>query len=142
MEVSRATYQRARRRANSGSPRARVYARVLAPDPLYCGLCGGYIDKRLARTGPHVDPWSATVDHIVAVIEGGAELDPANLQPAHRQCNLDKEAERAARVHADGRAADERAEDVAWAGRLLAAVPRPPDVVVMRPVTAVDEDMP
>ena len=133
--MSRETYRRARARAHSGMPRARVYARVLAPDPLFCGLCGRYIDKALPRTGPNVHPWSATVDHKVAIIDGGAELDPANLQPAHRQCNLDKEAERR-RAHGQLLAADrEAADEVAWAERLVG-------VPTIRPRTFVDEDTP
>lgn len=93
---ARARYVRARGRANGGRPRARIYARVLAPDPLICGLCLGVIDKRLPRgpTNPH--PMSATVDHIIPIYEGGAELDYSNLQPSHRECNLKKEAKRRA----------------------------------------------
>lgn len=95
-ELQRAAYQRARGRANGGRPRARIYAAVLAPDPLICGLCGERIDKRLPRN----HPWSKTVDHILAIIDGGAELDPDNLQPSHRLCNGLKEAERRRGVHA------------------------------------------
>ena len=136
--MSRETYRRARARAHSGQPRARVYARVLAPEPLFCGLCGGYIDKRLPRTGPDVHPMSATVDHIRAIIDGGAELDPANLQPAHRRCNLAKEA---ARRKAHGLATRERGQlddDEAWADRLLATSSPPAPI----PRGFVDEDMP
>lgn len=86
----RAKYLRARNRANSGRPRQRVYASILAPDPLWCGLCGYRIDKRL----PSTDPWSKTVDHIIEIIDGGAELDPSNMQAAHRACNLEKEGKR------------------------------------------------
>ncbi len=32
-----------------------------------------------------------TVDHIVALHDGGKELDPANLAPAHNRCNAAKE---------------------------------------------------
>lgn len=63
---------------------------MLAPDPLWCGICGYRIDKHL----PATDPWSRTVDHIVEIIDGGAELDPDNLQPAHRECNNAKESRR------------------------------------------------
>ncbi len=93
---ARARYVRARGRANSGRPRGRIYARVLAPNPLICGLCHQPIDKRLPRGGRNPHPRSATVDHIIPVIDGGAELDPSNLQPAHRDCNLAKEAARRA----------------------------------------------
>lgn len=97
----RARYELARRRANAGRPRRRLWAAVLAPDPLYCALCSGRIDKTLQRTGRAPHPMSACVDHIVEIADGGDPLDPDNLQPAHRRCNGEKEARRAAARAAD-----------------------------------------
>lgn len=91
-EHDRAAYLAARAHADGSRPRRRIYAVILAPDPLYCGLCGEWIDKTL----PHTDLMSASVDHITAIIDGGLPLDPDNLQPAHLGCNLAKEAERRA----------------------------------------------
>ncbi|MDN6706388.1 HNH endonuclease [Corynebacterium glyciniphilum] len=56
----------------------------LAPDPLYCALCGERIDKTLKWP----DPGCATADHIDAVSRGGHNLGP--LQPAHKLCNEQK----------------------------------------------------
>jgi len=95
--MDRRQYLRQRKRASSGRPRARVYRAVLAPDPLYCGLCGGRIDKSLPRVtirGVPPHPWSAVVDHIIEIDSGGDPLDPDNLQAAHRRCNEIKEAKR------------------------------------------------
>lgn len=59
----------------NGSSRAwrRVRARVLTASDV-CGICG--------------EPGADSVDHIVPVSKGGAELDPANLRPAHLACNV------------------------------------------------------
>lgn len=40
---------------------------------------------------PRADPWSATVDHHVELVDGGHPTDPANLAPMHRTCNQAKE---------------------------------------------------
>lgn len=48
-----------------------------------CALCHQRIDYWLQH--PH--PRALTVDHIVPRWAGGAPLDPANWQPAHRSCN-------------------------------------------------------
>lgn len=62
----------------------RKRARCLAPDPLFCALCGEQIDKTLKA--PH--PRSAVADHIDPVSRGGHNLGP--LQPAHKDCNEKK----------------------------------------------------
>lgn len=62
----------------------RKRARCLAPDPLFCALCGEQIDKSLKT--PH--PRSAVADHIDPVGRGGHNLGP--LQPAHKGCNESK----------------------------------------------------
>ncbi len=58
--------------------RAAAWARVrrarLAVDPL-CSACGAPASE---------------VDHIVPLAAGGAELDPANLQPLCRRCHAAK----------------------------------------------------
>ena len=50
---------------------------------LPCAICGRPIDYSL----PAGDPWSYELDEIVPVALGGSELDPENVQPAHRICN-------------------------------------------------------
>lgn len=39
-----------------------------------------------------------TIDHVVALEDGGALLDLANLAPAHRHCNTVKENDRRKRA--------------------------------------------
>lgn len=70
------------RTADPAYRRKRV--RVLAPDPLYCALCGEQIDKSLKT--PH--PKSPVADHIDPVSRGGHNL--GQLQPAHKDCNEKK----------------------------------------------------
>jgi 5-methylcytosine-specific restriction endonuclease McrA len=55
-----------------GRPWRRLRAQVLAGDP-WCAIC---------RRRP-----ATTVDHIVPVSRGGAELDPQNCRPACGPCN-------------------------------------------------------
>ena len=65
----------------------RMRKQVLHTRPNVCSICGQTIDLRLPgthRMGP-------TVDHIVAIHDGGEALDPANLAPAHNRCNAGKE---------------------------------------------------
>lgn len=51
-----------------------------------CGICGQPVDKNIKP--PH--PLSPTVDHIIPVSKGGHPSDLANLQLAHRWCNMQK----------------------------------------------------
>lgn len=53
-------------------------------DGYRCGICGGKVDMSLK----HPDPGFASLDHIVPLAEGGADIDPANLRLAHLQCNV------------------------------------------------------
>ncbi len=40
-----------------------------------------------AIRGPRCTVWATTVDHVVPVTMGGAELDPGNCRPACARCN-------------------------------------------------------
>ena len=51
-----------------------------------CAICGQPIDYDL----PALHPMSYELDEIVPVSLGGSELDPDNVQPAHRICNQRK----------------------------------------------------
>lgn len=65
---------------------------------LPCGICGKPIDYSLGmieRNGkmvPHPDRFE--VDHIDDRQDGGDMWDMGNMQPAHRRCNLEKQARR------------------------------------------------
>ena len=70
------------RKAN-GHRRRQVRDRLRARhDP--CAICGQPIDYDL----PPDDPLSFTVDEIVPVSLGGSPYDMANVQAAHRICNI------------------------------------------------------
>lgn len=58
-------------------------AREVIAEESRCGLCGEIVDKSLPRTAR----FSATADHIVPLIFGGAPFDRRNLRLAHRSCN-------------------------------------------------------
>lgn len=73
------------RNDRNGHRRRILRARVRAMG-LPCALCGRPIDYDL----PAGDPWSYELDEIVPVSLGGSELDPDNVQPAHRICNQRK----------------------------------------------------
>ena len=62
---------------------ATVRRQVLDRDGWRCQLCGEPIDPH-ARSR---SPMSATVDHVVAVLDGGSWYAPANLRAAHLVCN-------------------------------------------------------
>lgn len=74
---------------HSGDPRRKTAAYskarkvILAPDPLFCELCGYLIDKRLR----YPEPGSASVDHIIPISRGGDPADLTNMRPAHLGCN-------------------------------------------------------
>lgn len=50
-----------------------------------CGICGEPVDRALWWP----DPMSATLDHIVALADGGTH-EPDNAQLAHMSCNARK----------------------------------------------------
>ncbi len=56
-------------RRRGGRPWRRLVAFVLDRDGRICGICG--------------NPGADTGGHIVALEDGGAELDPANVQAEH-----------------------------------------------------------
>lgn len=66
---------------------------VFERDGWVCYLCSGSIDPKLSGRAR----WGATVDHVVALIDGG-EHSYANVRAAHRSCNSAKENHRRARV--------------------------------------------
>ena len=73
------------RYARNGTRRRKLRARLKAlGNP--CAICGQPIDYTL----PAGDPLSFEVDEIIPVSLGGDELDPNNVQAAHRICNQRK----------------------------------------------------
>lgn len=69
--------------ASTGDP---VHKEEIAErDRWRCQLCGDRVSRRLVW--PH--PRSASLDHIVPLIDGGVH-DPANVQLAHLECNVRK----------------------------------------------------
>lgn len=81
-----------RRRRAHGLPENVV--NIVHPDVIFerdsgiCQICGHEVDDSLAVT----DPMSATVDHIVPVIDPASEHSYANTQLAHFDCNRRKSA--------------------------------------------------
>lgn len=73
------------RRDSNGAAWRRARARVLHSQDV-CGLCGKPVDKSL----PWLHPYSAQVDHIIPVSQGGHPTMMSNLQLAHRACNMRK----------------------------------------------------
>ena len=63
-----------------------IRAQVLARSNL-CGLCGSLID--LSLPGSVAD--GPTVDHIVALHDGGHPFAESNLMACHKRCNSAKE---------------------------------------------------
>lgn len=53
-----------------------------------CGICGEPVDMDLK----YPERMRGSVDHIIPVSKGGALSDPENLQLAHLQCNVTKQA--------------------------------------------------
>jgi 5-methylcytosine-specific restriction endonuclease McrA len=91
-------YRRPRPRS-SGYRRHRAF--VLARDKWTCTICGLKLDLE-ARW---IEDQSATLDHIIPVVEGGDD-EPDNLRAAHRWCNQARER---------GFATDSEIREVAWA---------------------------
>lgn len=75
-----AARRRARRRGNRCEPYDR--RTIFARDGWVCQLCDEPI--YVALRCPH--PMSATVDHVIPIVNGGADA-PDNVQAAHKVCN-------------------------------------------------------
>lgn len=80
-------YKGRRRRAARKAVRHADFSRldILERDGWMCQLCNKRIDRRLKF--PH--PKSASLDHIVPLSVGGADV-PSNVQAAHWDCNVAK----------------------------------------------------
>lgn len=65
-----------------GRPYWRIYSRRKRRAKV-CWLCGEIIDNKLDWP----DPMSYSIDHVVPLSAGGAELDQANMRDAHLKCN-------------------------------------------------------
>lgn len=65
-------------RGKRGRPWERVRKIILKP-PAVCWICGGLIDPDL----PPRHPRSGSVDHVVALANGGDPLSLDNLRPCH-----------------------------------------------------------
>jgi 5-methylcytosine-specific restriction endonuclease McrA len=66
---------------------ARVYA---DPCETHCIRCGKPVDKDLVATDalpPQLRRWARSVDHVVAIDQGGARLSRDNVALAHIGCN-------------------------------------------------------
>lgn len=80
-------YKGRKRRAARKAVRHMDFSRldILERDGWMCQLCNKRIDRRLKF--PH--PKSASLDHIVPLSVGGADV-PSNVQAAHWDCNVAK----------------------------------------------------
>lgn len=58
----------------------------------HCASC----HRALDLTAPPRSSWAPTVDHIIALVDGGAPFDPSNLRVLHNKCNIAKENRRRA----------------------------------------------
>jgi hypothetical protein len=77
---------RRRRVTRAGLPTDRYAAAdIFKRDEWTCQLCGDGIDRRVKWP----DPWSASIDHVVPVSMGGADV-VSNVQAAHLRCNVVK----------------------------------------------------
>jgi 5-methylcytosine-specific restriction endonuclease McrA len=77
----------ARSKGRTGRPYRRARERTKAlPGADVCWLCGRGINMALPPN--HRMAWTA--DHVIPITRDGAEVDPANLRPAHRSCNSTK----------------------------------------------------
>jgi len=81
-----------RRRAGTNAPlRPRKsplinLADIAQRDGFRCGICGRKVDMSLK----HPDPGFPSLDHVVPLANGGADIDPANLRLTHLRCNLSR----------------------------------------------------
>lgn len=75
-----------RERVYQGGDRGISWESVGERDDWVCHLCGGSVN-RLAGTA--YEPWGATVDHLVPIVDGGAHVW-SNVALAHRRCNVSR----------------------------------------------------
>lgn len=59
-------------------------------DGWVCHLCGGAVE---CVAGTAFEPWGATVDHLVPIVDGGSHVW-SNVALAHRRCNVSRGARR------------------------------------------------
>ena len=75
-------------RADHGSAKSSYLKakKIIFASQSVCGICGRPVD--FDKKFP--DPWSATIDHIIPVSNGGAPASLENMQLAHSFCNRQK----------------------------------------------------
>ncbi len=76
----------ARSPGRAGRPWLRIRQRVIASYDA-CSVCGLPVDKTLS--GRH--PLGPSVDHVVALVDGGPAREVFNLRLVHTRCNSGKE---------------------------------------------------
>jgi len=88
-EVRRQSWQaknrRRRARRRGGQAERYTLAEIASRDRWRCGLC----HRRVQPDLDYLDPSSATIDHVVPLSVGGDDTR-ANVQLAHRACNIRK----------------------------------------------------
>ena len=73
-------------KGRAGTAWWKVQAQVYAEET-HCWWCGQWVDQSLdGRT----HPMGRTVDHVLELWQGGAEVDRSNCRLAHRRCNSAK----------------------------------------------------
>lgn len=63
--------------------------KLIKRDKNICQICGGYCDASDNRWGEHFGPLYPTIDHIIAMVNGGGHTW-GNVQLAHAICNSTK----------------------------------------------------
>ena len=85
----RAARHRHKARKNSGIVEKFSDREIFERDCWICGICG----KRVGKTLKHPHSRSASLDHIIPIVDGG-DHTRKNVQLAHLRCNLSKQARR------------------------------------------------
>lgn len=81
--TAKANWQVRRARKFGGDYETFTYLEIFERDGWCCGVCGESVDRSLA----HPDHYSASLDHIVPLSEGG-DHTRANSRCAHLICNI------------------------------------------------------
>jgi 5-methylcytosine-specific restriction endonuclease McrA len=76
---------RRRARIRGGEVEMFTELEIFERDDWICGICHEPIDSTL----PSLDPMSASIDHILAIVNGGNHTR-VNVQAAHLRCNISK----------------------------------------------------